>query len=329
MEVALEATICAFLAFGVTALSGFWLVPALRKLKFGQTILDIGPSWHKNKEGTPTMGGLMFVAGILLAGAVAFLFFKDRYAPEFIRLASGLLMAVGYGFLGFIDDYMKVVRHQNEGLTAKQKFIGQVLLAVVFLFGLSLTRTLSTVLQIPFIGQIDLGIFYYPLAVFIIVGTSNAVNLTDGIDGLCTSVTFVCACGFLVMAAILEHIGVTFLAAALAGGCLGFFLWNAHPAKVFMGDTGSLFLGGMVCAMAFALNYPVILLFAGIVYVLETLSDIIQIGCYKLTHKRVFKMAPIHHHFEMCGWSEWKIVFVFSLVGLLGAIVSILAVRAI
>lgn len=325
----MQTAFCAFLAFAVTALSGFWLVPALRKLKFGQTILDIGPSWHKNKEGTPTMGGIMFAIGILLAGAAAFWFLKDCDVTEKIRFASGLLMAVGYGFLGFIDDYMKVVRHQNEGLTAKQKFIGQVLLAIVFLFGLSLSGTLSTVLQIPFIGQIDLGIFYYPLAVFIIVGASNAVNLTDGIDGLCTSVTFVCACGFLVMAAILEHSGVTYLAAALAGGCLGFFLWNAHPAKVFMGDTGSLFLGGMVCAMAFGLNYPVILLFAGIVYVLETLSDIIQIGSYKLTHKRVFKMAPIHHHFEMCGWSEWKIVFVFSAVGLLGAIVSILAVRAI
>ncbi len=325
----MQTAFCAFLAFAVTALSGFWLVPALRKLKFGQTILDIGPSWHKNKEGTPTMGGIMFAIGILLAGVAAFWFLKDCDVTEKIRFASGLLMAVGYGFLGFIDDYMKVVRHQNEGLTAKQKFIGQVLLAIVFLFGLSLSGTLSTVLQIPFIGQIDLGIFYYPLAVFIIVGASNAVNLTDGIDGLCTSVTFVCACGFLVMAAILEHSGVTYLAAALAGGCLGFFLWNAHPAKVFMGDTGSLFLGGMVCAMAFGLNYPVILLFAGIVYVLETLSDIIQIGSYKLTHKRVFKMAPIHHHFEMCGWSEWKIVFVFSAVGLLGAIVSILAVRAI
>ena len=160
------------------------------------------------------------------------------------------------------------------------------------------------------------------------MGASNAVNLTDGIDGLCTSVTFVCASGFIVMAGMLSHLGTGYLAAALAGGCIGFFLWNCHPAKVFMGDTGSLFLGGMVCALAFGINYPVILAFAGIVYVLETLSDIIQIGCYKLTHKRVFKMAPIHHHFEMCGWSEWKIVIVFSIVGIAGAVLSILAVKA-
>ncbi len=325
----MKIAICAFIAFAVTALSGFYLVPLLRKLKFGQTILDIGPNWHKSKEGTPTMGGVMFALGISVAVLTAFWLLKDSDSTEKIRLASGFVMAIGYGFLGFIDDYMKVVRHQNEGLTAKQKFVGQVLLAIVFLFGLSLTRTLSTVIRIPFLGQLDLGIFYYPLAVFIIVGASNAVNLTDGIDGLCTSVTFVCACGFLVMATFLEFTSMTFLAAAIAGGCLGFFLWNAHPAKVFMGDTGSLFLGGLVCALAFGIGDPVILIFAGIVYVLETLSDIIQIGCYKLTHKRVFKMAPIHHHFELCGWSEWKIVAVFSAVGAVGAILSILAIQAV
>ena len=325
----MKIAICAFIAFAVTALSGFYLVPLLRKLKFGQTILDIGPNWHKSKEGTPTMGGVMFALGISVAVLTAFWLLKDSDSTEKIRLASGFAMAIGYGFLGCIDDYMKVVRHQNEGLTARQKFVGQVLLAIVFLFGLSLTRTLSTVIRIPFLGQLDLGIFYYPLAVFIIVGTSNAVNLTDGIDGLCTSVTFVCACGFLVMATFLEFTSMTFLAAAIAGGCLGFFLWNAHPAKVFMGDTGSLFLGGLVCALAFGIGDPVILIFAGLVYVLETLSDIIQIGCYKLTHKRVFKMAPIHHHFELCGWSEWKIVAVFSAVGAVGAILSILAIQAV
>ena len=156
-----------------------------------------------------------------------------------------------------------------------------------------------------------MGILYYPVAVFIIVGASNAVNLTDGIDGLCSGVSFVCACGFMVMATILGHSGMTYLAAALAGGCAGFFLWNCHPARVFMGDTGSLFIGGMVCALAFGIDYPVILVFAGIVYVIETLSDIIQIGSYKLRHKRVFKMAPIHHHFELCGMHEVKIVAMY------------------
>ena len=322
----MQIALCAFIAFVLTALSGFWFIPALKKLNFGQKILEIGPSWHKNKEGTPAMGGIMFIFGILLASCAAMFFLKDEPDTEKIKYASGLVMALGYGLLGFIDDYTKIVRKQNEGLTAKQKFIGQVLLAVVFLGGLWLSGTLSTVLYIPFIGQIDMGFLYYPVAVFIIVGASNAVNLTDGIDGLCSSVTFVCACGFIVMAALLEHTSMGYMAAALAGGCAGYFLWNCHPARVFMGDTGSLFLGGMVCALAFGLNIPVILVFAGIVYVLETLSDIIQIGSYKLRKKRVFKMAPIHHHFEMSGWSEWKIVIVFCLVGAVGAVISILAV---
>ncbi|MBR2042058.1 MAG: phospho-N-acetylmuramoyl-pentapeptide-transferase [Oscillospiraceae bacterium] len=325
----MQIALIAFVAFAISALSGHWLIPALRKLNFGQSILEIGPSWHKNKEGTPTMGGIMFVIGILAASILAFFFLADAPATEKIKYGSGLIMALGYGLLGFIDDYTKVVRKQNEGLTAKQKLIGQVLLAVMFLAGLYLSGTLSTVLVIPFIGQLDIGFFYYPLAVFIIVGASNAVNLTDGIDGLCSSVTFVCACGFIVMSAILEHTSMSFMAAALAGGCAGYFLWNCYPARVFMGDTGSLFLGGMVCALAFGLNIPMILLFAGIVYVIETLSDIIQIGSYKIRKKRVFKMAPIHHHFEMSGWSEWKIVIVFCLVGLCGALISILAVTMI
>lgn len=323
----MQIAICAFIAFVITALSGHWLIPALKKLNFGQSILEIGPRWHKNKEGTPTMGGIMFIVGILLASVAVMFFIADASATEKIKYGSGLAMALGYGLLGFIDDYTKVVRKQNEGLTAKQKLIGQILLAVMFLVGLHFSGTLSTTLIIPFIGQIDLGFLYYPLAVFIIVGASNAVNLTDGIDGLCSSVTFVAACGFIVMAAILEHTSMGFMAAVLAGGCAGYFLWNCHPARVFMGDTGSLFLGGMICALAFGLNIPVILIFAGIIYVIETLSDIIQIGSYKLTKKRVFKMAPIHHHFEMSGWSEWKIVIVFCLVQLAGAIISILAVQ--
>ena len=288
----MQTAMCAFIAFAVTALSGIWFIPLLKKIKFGQTILEIGPSWHKNKQGTPTMGGLMFITGIVLACCAGFFFLRNEPSNEKIRFASGLIMALGYGFLGFIDDYMKVVRHQNEGLTAKQKFLGQVLLAIVYLLGIYISGTLSTVLKIPFIGQIDLGILYYPVAVFIIVGASNAVNLTDGIDGLCSGVSFVCACGFMVMATILGH-------------------------------------SGMTCALAFGIDYPVILVFAGIVYVIETLSDIIQIGSYKLRHKRVFKMAPIHHHFEMCGWSEWKIVIVFSFVMLIGAVISVLAVKAI
>ena len=325
----MQIAIIAFVAFVIAALSGHILIPALRKLHFGQSILEIGPNWHKEKEGTPTMGGIMFIIGILAASCLAFLFLADAPVTEKIKYGSGLVMALGYGLLGFIDDYTKIARKQNEGLTAKQKLLGQVLLAVMFLVGLHISGTLSTTLIIPFIGQLDIGFLYYPLAVFIIVGASNAVNLTDGIDGLCSSVTFVCACGFIVMAAILKNTGMGFMAAALAGGCAGYFIWNCHPARVFMGDTGSLFLGGMVCALAFGLNIPMILVFAGIIYVIETLSDIIQIGSYKLRKKRVFKMAPIHHHFEMSGWSEWKIVIVFCLVGAVGAAISVLAVTMI
>ncbi len=325
----MQIAIIAFVAFVIAALSGHWLIPVLKKLNFGQSILEIGPNWHKSKEGTPAMGGIMFIIGILAASCLAFFFLVDAPATDKIKYGSGLVMALGYGLLGFIDDYTKISRKQNEGLTAKQKLIGQVLLAVMFLVGLQISGTLSTTLIIPFIGQLDVGFLYYPLAVFIIVGASNAVNLTDGIDGLCSSVTFVCACGFIIMAAILKNTAMGFMAAALAGGCAGYFIWNCHPARVFMGDTGSLFLGGMVCALAFGLNIPLILVFAGIIYVIETLSDIIQIGSYKIRKKRVFKMAPIHHHFEMSGWSEWKIVIVFCLVGAIGAAISILAVTMI
>ena len=190
---------------------------------------------------------------------------------------------------------------------------------------LGLSGSVSTVLAIPFLGQVECGWLYWPLAVFIITGTVNAVNLTDGIDGLCSSVTLVFAIGFIFIATALSYAGMTYLAAALAGGAAGFLVWNAHPAKVFMGDTGSLFLGGLCVALAFGVGFPVVLVLSGIVFMLETLSDIIQIGNYKLTHKRIFKMAPIHHHFEMCGWSEWKIVTVFSLVGAAGSLLAFMA----
>lgn len=324
----MQTALIAFIAFAVTAIFGNWLIPLLHKLSFGQTILDIGPSWHKNKEGTPTMGGLMFIMGTALACVASFFFIKEAGPAEKIRFSAGLLMALGFAFLGFMDDYIKVVKKRNLGLSVRQKLTGQILLAASYLVGVYLTGTLSTVVPIPFLGQIDLGLFYYPFAVFIIVGTANAVNLTDGIDGLCSAVTFFSACGFMVMSALLSYDGVNYMAAALAGGCLGFFFWNRHPAKVFMGDTGSLFLGGMVAALAFGINNPVILVFAGVVYVIETLSDILQIAHYKLTRRRIFKMAPIHHHFEMCGWSEWKIVTVFSIVQLLGVALSVLAIKA-
>lgn len=319
-------------AFLITSVIGMWLIPFLRRLHFGQTILDIGPAWHKSKQGTPTMGGIMFIAGITIAILAGWLTLElseqgvaDASAAGSFYLWGGLLMALAFGLIGFLDDYISVVKKQNLGLKAGQKSLAQLLVAVVYLAAQQIFAP-TTSFWLPFIGDLDIGIFYYPLLLFIIVGTVNAVNLTDGIDGLDASVTMVAAMGFMVIASIAGFSQMNLLAAALAGGCLGFLVWNFHPAKVFMGDTGSLFLGGMVVALAFGLRRPVLLVFIGIVYVVETLSDIIQIGSVKLTGKRVFKMAPIHHHFEMSGWSEVKIVAVFSAVTAVGCLIAVLLV---
>ena len=319
-------------AFLITSVIGMWLIPFLRRLHFGQTILDIGPAWHKSKQGTPTMGGIMFIAGITIAILAGWLTLElseqgvaDASAAGSFYLWGGLLMALAFGLIGFLDDYISVVKKQNLGLKAGQKSLAQLLVAVVYLAAQQIFAP-TTSFWLPFIGDLDIGIFYYPLMLFIIVGTVNAVNLTDGIDGLDASVTMVAAMGFMVIASIAGFSQMNLLAAALAGGCLGFLVWNFHPAKVFMGDTGSLFLGGMGVALAFGLRRPVLLVFIGIVYVVETLSDIIQIGSVKLTGKRVFKMAPIHHHFEMSGWSEVKIVAVFSAVTALGCLIAVLLV---
>ena len=316
----------------VTALLGLAIIPWLRKLHFGQTILDIGPKWHEKKQGTPTMGGIMFIAGITIAILAGWLTLElseqgvaDASAAGSFYLWGGLLMALAFGLIGFLDDYISVVKKQNLGLKAGQKSLAQLLVAVVYLAAQQIFAP-TTSFWLPFIGDLDIGIFYYPLMLFIIVGTVNAVNLTDGIDGLDASVTMVAAMGFMVIASIAGFSQMNLLAAALAGGCLGFLVWNFHPAKVFMGDTGSLFLGGMGVALAFGLRRPVLLVFIGIVYVVETLSDIIQIGSVKLTGKRVFKMAPIHHHFEMSGWSEVKIVAVFSAVTAVGCLIAVLLV---
>lgn len=319
-------------AFLITSVIGMWLIPFLRRLHFGQTILDIGPAWHKSKQGTPTMGGIMFIAGITIAILAGWLTLElseqgvaDASAAGSFYLWGGLLMGLAFGLIGFLDDYISVVKKQNLGLKAGQKSLAQLLVAVVYLAAQQIFAP-TTSFWLPFIGDLDIGIFYYPLMLFIIVGTVNAVNLTDGIDGLDASVTMVAAMGFMVIASIAGFSQMNLLAAALAGGCLGFLVWNFHPAKVFMGDTGSLFLGGMVVALAFGLRRPVLLVFIGIVYVVETLSDIIQIGSVKLTGKRVFKMAPIHHHFEMSGWSEVKIVAVFSAVTAVGCLIAVLLV---
>ena len=282
----------------ISSVLGLWLIPFLHRLHYGQTILDIGPAWHKNKQGTPIMGGFMFIISSVLSCAAGWctLYFSpqglvDTAQSGLFYLVAGFAMALGFAVIGFMDDYIKAVKKQNLGLKAWQKSAAQLLIALLYLAAQHFFAP-TTQLWIPFVGSYDIGLFYFPVMLFIIIGAVNAVNLTDGVDGLAASVTMVASMGFMVIAAILSYSQMNLMAAALAGGCLGFLVWNFHPAKVFMGDTGSMFLGGMVVALAFGLQMPVILVFIGIVYVAETMSDIIQIASVKLTGKRVFKMAP-------------------------------------
>ena len=319
----------ALVSFGVSAALGFWLIPLLRKIKFGQTILDIGPIWHKNKQGTPTMGGFMFIIGVLISVTAGFFAYQLSDTGSGVqnsygaRLLAGLVMAAACAFIGFVDDYIKVVKKQNLGLNEKQKMVMQVAVAALYLVAMYIAGDTSTALMLPVFGPVELGVFYYPLAMLVIVGTINAVNITDGVDGLCSSITFVAALGFMIISAILSVFEMQLLAVATAGAMLGFLVWNFHPAKVFMGDTGSMFLGGLVVAMAFGLDLEFLIAMLGFVYFCETLSVMLQIASVKLTGKRIFKMSPIHHHFETSGWSEVKIVAVFSLVTALMGVLSV------
>ncbi len=319
----------AAVAFTITALVGKFLIPFLHKLNFGQTILDIGPSWHKEKQGTPTMGGIMFIIGIVIT-TIASVLVNSIYhgfstIDKFVFI--GLAMAFCSGLIGFIDDYIKVVKKRNLGLTAIEKLILQFVVAIAYLVVMKICGD-DTFIAIPFAGMVNLGYFYYVIMALVIVGMMNAVNITDGIDGLDASVTFFVAMAFMLIASLLQLFdSVVLFSASVAGGCLGFLVWNFHPAKVFMGDTGSLFLGGIVCAIAFALDMQLILLLVGIIYLVEMFSVMLQVGYFKLTHgKRIFKMSPIHHHFEMCGWNEMKIVGVFSLITALCGIIAIILV---
>ncbi len=329
--------VAAILAFGLTAIIGEFLVPFLHKIKFGQPINDIGPTWHKSKQGTPTMGGFMFIIGITVAVCVGFIIAWSgseegdllRTPVQVVRLFGGWGLAIACAAIGFVDDYIKVIRNNNAGISRKQKMIAQLLVAIGYLLALYLAGDTSTDVLIPFTSvYLHLGIFYYPLAVFGIIGMVNSVNLTDGVDGLASTVTFVVGICFMgVLLAMPDYSeGMSIFATALAAGCLGFLIWNFHPAKCFMGDTGSMFLGGAVCALAFGCGEPLLVVLLGIVYICESLSVIIQGISFKTTGKRVFKMSPIHHHFEMSGWSEVKIVIVFSLVALIFGVLGILSV---
>ena len=325
----------AAIGFVVSALGGRFLIPYLRKLHFGQTILDIGPSWHKNKQGTPTMGGIMFIAATLLAAVVGYLMLSadggsstwHGTAVEQVRYWGTLLLALSYGIIGFVDDYIKVVKKRNLGLTAVQKLIMQFLAAGLYLLMLYTAGDTSTVLIVPFLGQLDLGVLYFPLCLVGIVFVANSVNLNDGLDGLCGSVTCVAALGFMMVSAALGFGGINVLSTALAAACLGFLIWNFYPAKVFMGDTGSMCLGGMVTGLAFGIGMPMILALIGIIYVVESLSVVLQVISFKTTGKRIFKMSPIHHHFEMCGWSEVRIDLTFAAITAVGSALALLSVR--
>ena len=302
--------ICA-VAFVVTAAIGPAVIRYLRKMKFGQKILEIGPKWHMNKQNIPTMGGFMFIIGIAIAVVAGNLLVGGLAVPSLAVLG----LAVAYGAVGLVDDYAKIKKKENAGLTPKQKLVLQILVAAVFILVLFLQSDGLPVIWIPFT---DIAIplpwpLYIIFAAFVIVGADNAVNLTDGIDGLAAGVTLPVAIFFVAVGIARQDAGVMIFAAALAGGLAAFLIFNFNPAKVFMGDTGSLFLGGAVAGLAFACDMPLILLLVGLIYIIETLSVILQVTYFKMSGgKRLFKMAPIHHHFEMCGWGEKKIVLVFS-----------------
>lgn len=323
----MEIIIACVLSFAVTFLLGGKVVlPALRKLKAGQEIREVGPKWHSTKAGTPTMGGLMFIIGI--AVSVFAVGWPGMLGGSFTHLYV-FLFALVFGVIGFLDDYEKVKKHQNLGLTALQKFLLQLAAAILFLMLMRVEGLLHSELYLPFVNiSIEVSWpLYMVFASFVVVGTVNAVNITDGLDGLAASVTVPVALFFVSVAIFWRYTQLGIFAGALLGGLLAFLFFNAHPAKVFMGDTGSLFLGGAVAGLAFAFDIPLALVPVGVVYIVETLSDIIQVTYFKLTHgKRIFKMAPIHHHFEMCGWSEVKIVTVFTAVSVVFCALALLGV---
>lgn len=310
-------------AFLLTLITTFLLekkfIPFLMRIKMGQTILEIGPRWHKSKEGTPTMGSLFFIGGILASVALFGIPLLVRGGD--MNLVKVFVMSLLYGVVGFIDDFVKFVKKRNKGLTAIQKLIFQFAIAAGFLF--SMKGELTTALDLPFTDfSLELGVFYWVFAIVFLVLVTNAVNLTDGIDGLAGSTTLVAFVFFAMITLLQNRLEGAMFSFAICGAMIGFLIYNIYPARIFMGDTGSLFLGGAVAGMAFWLNNPLLILLVGFVYLFEALSVVLQVGSYKLTKKRIFKMAPFHHHLEMCGWREPKIV---SFSCILTAILSILA----
>ncbi len=328
----------------IAGLGGLWLIPFLHKIHFGQTILDIGPAWHKSKQGTPIMGGFLFIIGSVLATVIGYTSWRmfggaDSTAiattNNAMRLLAVMLFSMLFSAIGFADDYIKAVKKQNLGLNAKQKMAAQLVLSIALLGILYALGDHETTIDLIF-WKPDFGIFYYPIMVAFIIYISNAVNLTDGVDGLCGTVTVVAMLCMTVICATLKQLELSLYAMTIAGGCLGFLIWNLHPAKCFMGDTGSMYLGGAFAALGVACRMHLLLVLVGMVYVLDAFSVVLQVSYFKFTArqhykktgekgvgKRIFKMSPIHHHFEMCKWSEYKIVVVFSLFGLLCGLLAV------
>ncbi len=332
--------ITALLSFVIAGVSGIFLVPFLHKIKFGQPIKTVdGPKWHEKKQGTPTMGGFMFIISTVLTSIAGYWIYrwktgidttdKASFKPFYLLLAV-VLVSVAFGVIGFIDDYTKVARKNNDGLTPWQKIAIQLVVSVGFLAAIHFFGDGATSIDLGFWRSPSLGIFYYILMIPVIIYLTNAVNLTDGVDGLCGSVTFVAMLIFTVCCSILKQNEMTCFTMALAGGCLGFLLWNLNPAKCFMGDTGSMFLGAAVTGMGLILHKHLLLLLVALVYIIEALSVVIQVSYFKYTKKkygegrRIFKMTPIHHQFEMSGFSEYKIVITFSLFGIIFGVLGII-----
>lgn len=307
------------LGFLITVLLSPIFIPFLKRLKFGQSIREEGPKSHQKKTGTPTMGGVMILISIVVTTIVL----TEKFSEPTIKTFLLLFVLIGFGLLGFLDDFIKVVLKRNLGLTSLQKLLGQILISVIVYFLLKQTN-FSTSIEIPLTDySVELGYFYALFIVFWLVGFSNAVNLTDGLDGLVSGTAAIAFGAFAVLAWSQSQFEVAIFSVAIVGAVLGFLVFNAHPAKVFMGDTGSLALGGAIAAIAILTKLELILLIIGGVFVIETLSVILQVLSFKTTGKRIFRMSPLHHHYELLGWSEWRVVVTFWSVGLLFAIIGI------
>lgn len=325
--------ICALVSFAVTAASGTIIIPWIKKMHFGQTIKSVGPAWHAKKQGTPYMGGIMFIIGSTVAVTVGLMVLNAQSGllpisqQQTARIMAGIAATFCFCGVGFTDDYQKRIKKNNDGLGGWYKILLEIFISSLYLFVIHRYGGAVTAVDIPFLGTLELGAFYYAVAIFLMIGFVNAVNLTDGIDGLASSVTLVVMATFVAISVLLNQNGFAVLSMSYAAACAGFLVWNFYPAKVFMGDTGSLFLGGAFVTVIFGLGRPALIFFAGIVYLCEALSVMLQVGYFKLTHgKRIFKMSPIHHHFEMCGWSEIKIVGVFCLVAAVGCAAAVLSI---